>query len=74
MSPDSTSLIPVLILAAAFPLYVRGGLRFRSWVVEDRPGIPRYSRNVETILLWMLYSGAVAIAIVMLKQAMRRLG
>lgn len=74
MTPDPTSLSPILILAATFPLYVLGGLRFRRWVVEDRAGIPRYSAHVETIFLWLLYSGAVSIAIVILKQTMRHLG
>ena len=74
MAPDLDLLNRWLPLVAGFPLYVLGGLRFRRWIVEDRAGIPRYSLHVETITLWLLYSGAVAIAIVLLKQAMRRLG
>lgn len=61
-------------LAAGLLLYVLGGLRFRRWVVEDRPGVPRYSPHLETIYLWLVYSGGVSVAIVMVKQAMRRLG
>lgn len=63
-----------IVLAVMIPIYVKGGLRFRRWVVEDRPGIPRYSPHVETISLWMLYSSFVSIGIVILKQMMRRLG
>jgi len=61
-------------LAAGLPIYVLGGLRFRRWVVEDRPGAPRYSQHLETIYLWLIYSGTLSLAIVMVKQAMRRLG
>lgn len=74
MAPDLVSLSPLLVLAAMFPLYVLGGLRFRRWVVEDRAGVPRYSAQVETIFLWLVYSSAVSVAIVVLKQMMRRLG
>jgi hypothetical protein len=74
MAPDLVSLSPLLALAAMFPIYVLGGLRFRRWIVEDRAGVPRYSANVETIFLWLVYSSAVSVAIVVLKQMMRRLG
>ncbi|MFO0689631.1 MAG: hypothetical protein U0900_13065 [Myxococcota bacterium] len=74
MAPDLVRLIPWLALAATFPVYVLGGIRFRRWAVEDRAGVPRYSTRVETIFLWLLYSGVVSISIVVLKQMMRRLG
>lgn len=74
MTSDLVSLSPLLALTAMFPLYVLGGLRFRRWIVEGRAGIPRYSAHVETIFLWLVYSSAVAVAIVALKQMMRRLG
>jgi hypothetical protein len=74
MSFEFASLWTWIALAVGLPLYVMGGLRFRRWVVEDRPGVPRYSRHLETIYLWLVYSGTVSIGIVMLKQAMRRLG
>lgn len=74
MSPDLDMLSGWLPLVAGFPVYVLGGLRFRRWVVEDRAGIPRYPLHVETICLWLLYSGAMAIAIVLLKQLLRHLG
>lgn len=63
-----------LLLSALFPFYVVGGLRFRRWVVDDRPGVPRYSAHVETVFLWLLYSSFVSIGIVIVKQLMRRLG
>jgi len=74
MALEPDSLWTWILLAAGMPFYVLGGLRFRRWVVEDRPGVPRYSQHLETIYLWLIYSGTVSIAIVMVKQAMRRLG
>lgn len=68
------SLDNVFLLAVMLPFYVQGGLRFRRWIVEGRPGIPRYSPHVETISLWLLYSSAVSLLIVILKQMMRHLG
>ena len=60
--------IAQLAFAAAF---VFGGIRFRRWVVEDRPGIPRFPNHVETVLLWLIYSVVVAVAIVVAKQTLR---
>lgn len=74
MSLETTSLWAWISLAASFPLFLVGGLRFRRWVVEDRPGVPRYSQQVETIVIWLLYSTLVAFLIIVLKQMMRRLG
>ncbi len=74
MSLETTSLWSWVLLAASFPVFVVGGLRFRRWVVEDRAGVPRYSPQVETIFIWMFYSSFVAFVIVILKQMMRRLG
>ena len=55
------------------PPFVAGRFRIRRWVVEDRPGVPRYSPQVGTIHRWLIYSTLVAIAIVVPKQMMRRL-
>lgn len=54
-------------------LFVRGGLRFRRWAVEDRVGIPRFPTHAETILLWLIYSGGIALVIVLFRQALRHL-
>lgn len=74
MSFELASLWTWILIAAGLPPFVAGGFRFRRWVIEDRPGVPRYSPQVETIYLWLIYSTLVAIAIVVLKQMMRRLG
>lgn len=73
MSFEPASLWIWITLVAGLPFYVAGGLRFRRWVVEDRPGVPRYSMHLETVVLWLIYSGMVSTLIVMVKQAMRRL-
>lgn len=73
MLSEWTPLWAALVLAVALPLFVVGGLRFRSWVVDDRPGIPRYPQAVETIFLWLVYSGVVSIGIVVVRQTMRHL-
>jgi len=54
-------------------LFVRGGLRFRRWAIEDRVGIPRFPTHAETILLWLIYSAGVAMAIVLFRQVLRHL-
>lgn len=59
--------------ALATALFVVGGMRFRRWAVEDRPGIPRYSETGETVFLWAIYSGLVALTIVLAKQTFRHL-
>ncbi|MEO1934112.1 MAG: hypothetical protein ABGX04_04890 [Myxococcales bacterium] len=46
---SAISNVGLMTLAAA--LFVTGGVRFRRWAVEGRVGIPRYSTNVETIML-----------------------
>ena len=71
---DHPSFLAWIAVAIGLPFYVAGGLHFRRWVVEDRPGVPRYSRHLETIFLGLVYSGSIAITIVIVKQAMRRLG
>jgi hypothetical protein len=71
-----TGLFPLgLGLAGALGvlLFVVGGLRFRRWVVEDRPGIPRYSETGETVFLWTIYSGGIALIIVLVKQTLRQI-
>ena len=52
-------------------VYVACGIRFRRWAIDERPGIPRYPASVETILLWLVYSGVVSIAIVIARQTLR---
>ena len=59
--------------ALAAVLFVAGGMRFRRWAVEGRPGIPRYSETGETVFLWTLYSGLIALVIVLVKQTLRHL-
>lgn len=59
--------------ALAAALFVAGGVRFRRWAVEDRPGIPRYSETGETVFLWTIYSGLIALVIVLAKQTLRHL-
>lgn len=54
-------------------LFFVGGLRFRRWAVEDRPGIPRYSETGETVFLWTVYSGVIALIIVLIRQTLRQL-
>ena len=62
----------VLLSAIGAILYIAGGIRFRRWVVEDRPGVPRYSANVETVILWLVYSVGVSIIIVVVRQTLRQ--
>lgn len=62
--------IPVILGSL---LFVAGGLRFRRWATDDRPGIPRYSKAVETFILWLIYSGAVSIGVVLCRQTLRHL-
>lgn len=73
MPTESTSLASVAMLALGLALYIAGGLRFRRWAVDDRPGVPRFSAPVETVLLWLVYSGVLAIAIVVARQTLREL-
>ncbi len=60
-----------LVLGAV--LFVRGGLWFRRWAVEDRIGIPRFPTHAETILLWLIYSGGIALVIVLFRQTLREI-
>ena len=73
MAFDLTALLSagLVLLAAAF--FVAGGVRFRRWAVEDRAGVPRYSANVETIMLWLIYSVGISIVIVVVRQTLRHL-
>jgi len=73
MPLESTPLIQAAWLVLGSLLFVMGGLRFRHWVVEDRPGIPKYSHRVETVMLWLVYSGGVAFGIIVIKQTLRHL-
>ena len=73
MAIEWTLLGSVLVVALGLPLFVLGGLRFRRWAVEDRPGIPRYSENTETIMLWLIYSFGVSLCIVVIRQTLRHL-
>jgi hypothetical protein len=71
MLPEWTSLWSALALATCAVLFLAGGLVFRRWAVDDRPGIPRFGHGVETVLLWLLYSTLVSIAIIVLLQTLR---
>jgi hypothetical protein len=73
MPIESTPIAMALSLLTGGLLYVFCGVRFRRWATDDRPGIPRFSPSVETILLWMVYSGVVAIGIIVFRQALRHL-
>lgn len=63
----------VLWSAFGTVLYIVGGIRFRRWAVEDRAGIPRYSPNVETIMLWLIYSAGLSIIIIVVRQTLRQI-
>ena len=71
MTTEWTTLLPPLATLLGAVLYVVGGLRFREWAVDERPGIPRYPRAVETVLLWLVYSTVVSVAIVVVRQTIR---
>jgi hypothetical protein len=73
MAFDPTALLYVGLVMLAAGLFVVGGVRFRRWAVEGRAGVPRYSANVETILLWLVYSVGISIAIVVVRQTLRHL-
>ena len=66
-----TSLWSALATATCAPLFLAGGLVFHRWAVDNRPGIPRFPRSVETVLLRLLYSTIVSIAIIVLLQTLR---
>lgn len=71
MPIDWTPLWIASAVAICALLFVIGGLRFRRWAIDDRPGIPRFSNQVETIILWLVYSGAVSVGIVVVRQTLR---
>ncbi|MCR9095286.1 MAG: hypothetical protein NXI30_13785 [bacterium] len=71
MPIETTTLWTPLSLCLGLTLYVFGGLRFRRWAVADRWGVPRFSHSVETVLLWLVYSSAVSIAIIVARQTLR---
>ena len=73
MPIESVPLMTIMLLALGALLYVLGGIRFRRWAVDERPGIPRFSSATETIVLWLLYSGAVSFAIVIVRQSLRHI-
>lgn len=52
-------------------VFVTCGMRFRRWVVDGRPGIPRFPSHVETVLLWLIYSAGVSAGIIVVKQTLR---
>ena len=41
------------------------------WAVEDRVGVPRYSANVETVMLWPIYNAGISVAIIVILQTLR---
>ena len=63
--------VACVAVAAAFVLC---GIRFRKWAVEGRLGVPRFSRHAETVVLWLVYSGAVGFVVFWIRQALRHLG
>ncbi|MEM9174859.1 MAG: hypothetical protein AAGC67_06465 [Myxococcota bacterium] len=71
MPIETTTLWTALSLSLGLALYVFGGIRFRRWAVADRWGVPRYPQSVETVLLWLVYSGVVSIAIIVTRQTLR---
>ena len=71
MPIETTTLWTPLSLCLGLTLYVLGGIRFRRWAVADRWGVPRFSHSVETVLLWLVYSTAVSIAIIVARQTLR---
>lgn len=71
MPIEWTPLATAAVLTPSALLFVFGGLRFRHWAIDGRSGIPRFSNKVETVLLWLLYSGAVSVGIVVVKQTLR---
>ena len=73
MPIESTSIASVGLLVVGLALYVAGGVRFRRWAVDDRPGVPRFSTPIETVVLWLLYSGVLSVAIVVVRQTLREL-
>ena len=73
MAQEWTAIPAALALVVGAALYVVGGLRFRRWAVEDRPGIPRYPQAVETVLHWLIYSVLVSLVIVVVKQTLAEL-
>lgn len=73
MQTDWTMLWPTLAAALGALLFVLGGVRFRAWAVDERPGIPRYPRAIETVLLWLVYSSVVSVAIIVVRQTIRDL-
>jgi hypothetical protein len=73
MPIEWTTFSSAALLVIGAVLYVTGGLRFRRWAIDDRPGIPRYSASVETVVPWLLYSGLVAVVIIVVRQTLRQL-
>ncbi len=71
MPTEWTPLLSTFASTLGLVLYVVGGMRFRTWAIDDRTGVPRYPRGVETVLLWLVYSGVVSIGIVVVRQTLR---
>ncbi|MCP4038704.1 MAG: hypothetical protein GY733_17320 [bacterium] len=40
-----------------------GGFRFRRWAVAGRERVPRFSRTVETVVCWSIYSLLVSFCV-----------
>ena len=70
---EISAIFSLLLTAVGTALYIMGGVRFRRWAIEDRPGVPRYSPNVETIMLWLIYSGGISIAVIVIRQTLRQI-
>ena len=63
-----TSTWGVMDASSGALVFLAGGL---VWAVGDRPGIPRFARSLETVVLWVLYSTLFSIGVVVLLQTLR---
>jgi len=71
MAFDASAFWTLRLTTLETVLYVFGGVRFRRWAVEDRVGVPRYSANVETVMLWLIYNAGISVAIIVILQTLR---
>ena len=71
MAFDASAFWTLRLTTLETVLYVFGGVRFRRCAVEDRVGVPRYSANVETVMLWLIYNAGISVAIIVILQTLR---
>ena len=60
MSEDPQGFLLQIVLVLICTL---GGFRFRRWALSGRERVPRFSRNVETILCWGIYSVVISFCV-----------